>query len=338
MFLERRHLGVGKFPPNVVPSGSRVDISVGSGYKSFPGMCKRGSRLHLVFRYGTAHNSGGGHSEIDYKYSDDNGVTWSNPGSAITLVGPASGTDDLRDPCILASSSGRLVVGFDTRNPYSSSVNIAPMATYSDDGGSTWSSNYALPFSPAGTAYSTSQPIQVGTDIWMPGTVLVSSVETAVYWKSTDDGATFPTQVTVASGAIDYQEPQIRQLDSGLFVALLRSESNHHTWRTTSSDGTTWSTPTDVNSMTGRPDFVAFSGDSLVQFGRYNTPADSPGYFAYSSNAGLTWSTPLEIDPGGTASWEYGAPVLDGSTVRVAYSLENSPSEADLYLRDYAIG
>lgn len=334
--------GGGSFtiPAPLVPalSGSRVDVMTGTGYKAFPGMTLRSGRLHLVYRYGTAHNSGAD-SEIDYKYSDDDGATWSNPGSAITLVGPTTGTDDLRDPAIVALASGRLLCVYDTRNPYTGTA-IHAKAIYSDDGGSTWSSAYTIPGSYSNDIV-TSQPIELASgDILIPMFGESGSlVYTSYVMRSTDDGATFGSEVTVASGANDYQEPQVRELASGRIVCLLRSEATHHTYRSYSDDdGATWSSPAYVNDMTGRPDFVEITPGVLIQVGRYLTSGDSPLYWAYSTDDGATWTTPTELDTGGTAYGEYSAPVVtaDGE-VTMVYSLENSSSDADLYLRRFVL-
>lgn len=332
--------------PFVKPTGSgvitadaqgRLTIDSGSTYKAFPGMAFLEGRLHLVYRDGTAHNSSGG--LVKYRHSDDLGRTWS---SATTLETPTAG-DDLRDPAIVALSSGRLLCVYDYRAPWNS-TNISSRVIYSDNRGQSWSSPYTIPDTFSGAeADVTSQPIELpdGT-ILVPGYGLNSgSFYTSVVWKSTDGGLTFPTQITIANGTTDsrsYAEPQIRLLASGTLVCLMRSDTNAHTWRSTSTDGgATWSATADVLTASSRPDFVEFYPGALIFFGR-NDNTNFYARWSVSWDEGATWTALQNVD-GSTDPWMYGAPVvLAPGYIAVAYSIENSSSDADLYIRYYYDG
>lgn len=331
------------FLSSLAESGSRSDVMTGTSYKSFPGMAldtiNFAHRLHLVYRAGSAHNSNGG--TVDYKYSDDDGVTWAYPGTARTLVGPSSG-DDLRDPFIIVLASGRLLLGYDYKTPWNGSpATFTVKLIYSDDGGTTWSAPYTIPDTAAGNqATGTSQPIQLADNsILIFGNVNDTSggVLYSVLWKSTDNGATFPTQIDVAKNIAvrEYAEPQGRLLTSGRIICLLRSDTNQHTWRTVSSDnGATWSAPTDVLTASGRPDFVEVKPGLLGLFCRTNN-TDFYARWTYSADEGLTWAALANTD-GATDLLMYSAPVVtSANTITNVYSYENSSSDADLYLRHW---
>lgn len=322
-------------PAPIAPSGSRVAIPT-SGYNAFPGMTLlTGDDLMLVYRYGTAHNSAGDDSSIDRRTSTDLGATWPEGGTFV--AGPIADPDDLRDPCIMRLASGRLLVGYDYREPYDGS-DIRAVTKYSDSGGSSWSSEVELPTDYVGPLVSvvTSQPVEAGGEVLMPGFAEDGGPEFSVIWRSDDEGATWGAAEVVASHASrDYQEPQLRVLASGRWLMLMRSESNHHTWRTYSDDeGAAWSEPDDVSAMTGRPDFVEYRPGRLVQMGRYLTSGDSPLHYAVSYDDGATWTTPLEVDEDETDVAEYSAPVAVSPGVVVAvYALQSSSSACGLYRR-----
>lgn len=322
-------------PTSVAEDGARVDVMTGTSYKAFPGMTMTSNGwLHLVYRTGSAHNSGG--ATIDYKVSNDGGDTWSTPGSAITIVS-STGTDDLRDPNIVALTSGRLLVTYDERNPFSSD-DIHAFAIYSDDGGLTWSSPYEIPNSFSGSCIASAQAVELASgDILLPifgdnGGLYISAVVT-----STDGGETFGSQVTIATGTHDWEEPVIRQLSSGDLVCLMRDTGGSVTYRSVSvNDGATWSAAASVLTGGGRPDFVEFYADCLLLFLRGNNSTTTEGRWTASFDAGVTWDALTEIDAGATQELEYSAPVvMSQNNVTVVYSLENSGTDADLYLRRY---
>lgn len=317
----------------MAPIGSRVELDT-SAYNAFPTMILDGAGLRLMYRYGTAHNSPEG--EIDERISTDGGATWPSSGTVIATI---TDPNDLRDPALVKTSTGRYVVIYDRREPYNS-TNIDTTRLYSDDG-TTWSSNYTLPSSYAGPLASVASgcAIMDGSDIIVPGFAEDGGPEFAFFWRSADDGATFAIDTVIAEDATtDFQEPVLQILASGRWLCLLRSESNHHTWRTYSDDGgATWSEPEDVNEMTGRPDFIEYRAGRLLQFGRYDTTGDSPPYYAVSLDDGATWSTPAEVDPGETDLHMYAALVkaADGE-VTAAYALESDSSTSGLYFRVFS--
>lgn len=333
----------GNAPPQVgaalgvlAPTGVRSQIGT-SAYNAFPSMVLYNTDdLRLHYRYGAEHNSADG--EIDERISTDGGATWPASGTQIANM---IGDGDLRDPALIRTSGGRYILVYDRRDPWNS-TNIDTTRIYSDNG-TTWSANYTLPAIHTGSLESVASGSIIetaGGDIIVPGFGQdTGDPEEVFLWTSTDNGATFGTPVVIATHATrDYQEPQLRILNSGRWLCLMRSESNHHTWRTYSDDdGATWSTPDDVNEMTGRPDFIEYRAGNLLQVGRYDTTGDSPTYYALSSNDGATWTTPLEVDVGETKLNMYCTLVktTDGE-VTMVYALESSSTSSGLYVRYFS--
>jgi hypothetical protein len=322
-------------PDNIAPSGSRTTIP-SSDYNAFVGMTLENTDdLRLVYRYGSEHNSPDG--LIDSRVSTDLGVTW--PGSGTTLI-TSSGSNDVRDPFILRLANGRLLLGYDHREPYNSS-DIRAVVRYSDNDGGSWSSDYSLPTSYAGPLVSvvSGSVIQLGNgNVVVPGFAEDGGPEFCFTWTSTDNGATFASPVIVASHETrDYQEPVLRVLDSGRWLMLMRSESNYHTWRTYSDDaGSTWSTPDDVVDITGRPDFVEYRPGRLLLMGRHNTTGNSPLHYTVSRNDGATWTPPVPVDRDEDDLAMYSAPVVTSTgVVKVVYALESSSTVSGLYFRTF---
>lgn len=341
MVLTRRLIGGSgssfTAPPaytTVTQSGVRQDVRTGTSYKAFPGMCiASGGRWHGVYRTGSAHNNAGG--TIDYIYSDDSGANWNPAGSATTLY-TAPAPSDARDPFIMQTTSGRLLVGYDHRSPYDAAA-FSAWLIYSDNGGSTWSAEYEIVSATFDYTIVSSQAIQVPNgDILIPGFCLDSGGPyKAVVWRSTNNGATVASETVIASAANDFEETQIRALASGRTVALMRDTAGGVIWRSVSSDyGVTWSSPTSVLTANGRPDFVEISPGLLFMQLR-NNDSNSYARFTYSTDEGLTWATLQNVDSASDVL-EYSAPVVTSSgNVAVLYSLENSGTDADLYLRRY---
>lgn len=326
-------------PDPLAPLADRQQLSTNNYLFSQAMILENTDDLRMTYRFGTAHNNAGG--QIDMQLSTDLGATW--PGTGTTLA-TSSGSLDLRDNTILLSTSGRKIFAYDKRSPWNS-LNISAVVRYTDGA---WAdlasaSEYFLPYySGPETSVVSSPALQLPDDsIVIPGFANQSGGTVfSVLWRSTDDGETFSTPEIIAQHvAIDYQEPQIRIASDGEWICLLRSEWNHHTWRTTSPDGSpgSWSAPVDVNEMTGRPDFVEYLPGAWVQFGRYQTSADSPGYYALSFDKCQTWTTPVEIDPGETGLLMESAPVVTSSgVVKLAYALQHTPSICRMYIQTFS--
>lgn len=324
-------VGGGSAVPPDLSQGSRVNVDTGTGYKSFPGMALRSGRLHLVYRHGSGHVSSDG--VVKYRHSDDNGATWS---AATTLVDGA-GTD-LRDPSITCLSTGRLVVGYDyaPESSYWSTIKVI----YSDDGGGTWSSPYDV--SASGMTYEsagTSPMLELGDGtVLLPafGVNVAGGFYFSVLFRSSDHGATFGSQTTIAqSGSWSYGEPQFR-LSGSEIICLLDSASGAGVWRVTSSDnGATWSAPgSAVLSAYGRTDWVEYYPGSLVMWCRAPGGSTNNARWTISHDLGLTWAALSNVD-GASDDSMYAAPVIIGTSVVTVYSIENSSSDADLYCRTY---
>jgi hypothetical protein len=324
--------GRGSFTvPTDLGAGSRADVDIGSGYKSFPGMAYRAGRLHLVYRDGSGHATSDG--VVKYRYSDDVGVTWS---SATTI---ASAAHDLRDPSIVCTSTGRLVVGYDdTPNGV---VYAQPRVIYSDDGGSTWSSPYTVVSSGMAYECAGTAPIIELADhtLLLPVFGKNASGDAryfAALFKSTDDGATWGSQTTIAtSGSLSFVEPYLRVIGTDV-VCFTYDPFAATVYRVISSDGgSTWGTPLSVISANGRTDWLPFATTGFAMWLRDPvTGSGNAARWTVSNDSGATWEALRTVDSSGDL-YMYGAPVRVGSVIVHVYSLENSGSDADLYCRTY---
>jgi len=321
-------------------SGARVTVESSGTYKSYVGMAldtiNYAHRLHLVYRQGASHvNPGVDFGVVKYRTSDDYGATWS---ASTTIISAAS--IDLRDPNIACLSTGRLVVGYD----YSpeSTYWCQPRVIYSDDGGATWSSPYTVVSS--GMTYEcavTSQMVELadGT-VLLPAFGINALSDTyyfAVLFKSSDHGATWGGQTTIASsGSYSYGEPQFRYVSAGQLVCFMDSSTDAQIWRSVSTDGgATWSAPQSVLVAGGRSDWVEYWPNAYAMWCRAAPLPSSDARWTVSFDSGLTWAALRDTD-GPTDLYEYGAPVVVGISVIIVYSLEASSSEADLYCRTYS--
>lgn len=316
-------------------SAARVDVDTGSGYKAFPGMAYLAGRLHLVYRHATDHIATGD-GVMKYRYSDDLGATWSSP---VTKLSGAAG-HDLRGFGLTATSTGRLIATYCdhlTSGPTFGALKVV----YSDDAGSTWSSPYAVPTT--GMAYESAgdAPIVELADhtLILPafGQNASGGDYFSVLFKSTDDGATWGSQTTVAAASgKDYVEPYMRLVGTDLICFTHWGTLNDVNRLVSTDDGATWSTPTPVFSGFGRTDWLAFSSSSFAMWCRAPGGSTNDARWTVSNDLGLTWDALRDID-GHTDLYMYGAPVQVGSVIVHVYSIENSSTDADLYCRTYTL-
>jgi hypothetical protein len=311
-------------------AASRINIDTGTGYKSFVGMAERNGRLHLVYRHGTDHFTAAD-GIVKMTYSDDLGVTWSSPTTIASIGGR-----DLRDPSIFCTAAGRLIVGFDDTLHTGPTYSVLKVI-YSDDGGATWSSPYTVTTSGMGYECAGTAPIIQAPDgtLLLPafGENLITGPFFSVLFQSTDDGATWGTQTTIASGGGNqYVEPYLRAVGSDVYC-FCYDPFAATVYRVISSDnGDSWGSPVSVLSANGRTDWYPFTSTSFVMWCR--DPGGNEARWTVSTDSGATWDTLRDIDDPGDL-YMYGAPVRVGGVIVHAYSLEVSSTDADLYCRTY---
>lgn len=265
--------------------------------------------------------------------SSDLGTTW----SARSLLFAGTGGRHANVESAFLTGTGRILVALDDQSD-SNAFDVIPKIIYSDDG-STWSSPYTVSNTFTGDC--------VGGDFaeFPSGHILLSlyGEQTGVVGgntfvkvvTSTDDGATFGSETTAASsGSRTYQEPNVAWVDDQ-FEMFMRSDTNVHTWTTTSTDGSTWSAPADVLVMSGPPDFLQLGADWLFLMARNDNSVWRP---RYATRSGGTWSSVAEVDTGETRELDGTAlAFIDARHFLTIYALANSASSSTVYLRQWAL-
>lgn len=238
------------------------------------------------------------------------------------------------------TSTGRILVALDDQGD-SNPFDVVPNVIYSDDGGASWSSPYVVSNTFSGDCVTGEfAELPDGTIIlalYGEQTGIVGGNTFAKVVFSSDDGATFGSETTMASSASrTYQEPNIVWVN-GQLVTLMRSDTNQHTWRTTSPDGTTWSAPGDVLVMSGPPDFLEWWPGYLFCMARNDNSQFRPRY-ALSFDSGATWGSVTEVDTGETRELDGTAMCFtDATHFTTIYALANSGSSSTVYLRQWVV-
>lgn len=322
-------------PSAVAPSGSRTSLwSAGNTYV-WGGAYREGVLSIVYTETPTSEHASGGKAK--FRSSSDLGLTW---GSVTDLYSGSGGGFHGEAQGLTLSRTGRLIASVIDDPNGGGSVNVTGYTMYSDDGGATWSSAYALPITASGSEKYGLGPAAQLDD----GTLVLAVTRTnpvvldTVVLTSTDDGATWGSQVTVATGA-EYTEGQLGRVSpSGNLVMLMRQDTSQHTFRSVSTDnGATWSAVTDVMTASGPPQFIPFYGDDLFAVLRSDNVVYRPRY-SVSWDAGVTWAALAEVDAGETRELDSAAIVqINSTTIVVIYALVNTSTSSTVYRRVFTI-
>ena len=317
-------------PAVLTNSATRTEISAGGAYRAFPGLAELpDGRLLTVYRSGTDHASTQD-GVVVMRTSPDGGASWSGETTVYD-----STTLDVRDPNVVLLGSTLLVTFF----TWDGASAYVIRTTTSSDWGRSWSQPATVTDSFTSTRAVTGAVVRLANgDLLMPiyGRNTSDAFDTAAILRSTDNGATWGSQVTIGSGPSDlrhYQEPCLAVLTGGTVVALMRSDTSETVWRSASTDnGSTWGAPTDEFSGGGRPSQLLLTSGSLVCFYRSKAPGAKAAY-RVSTDSGVTWGSEQPLDSA-TGVMEYGWAVqlATGSVVAV-YALESSGTVSDMFAR-----
>jgi len=176
--------------------------------------------------------------------SADQGRTWSPP--TVVVDGPR----DDRDPSIVETSQGTLLVSYfesdDTPSPSSRGVFV----TRSEDAGRNWSPPIPVTTTLDGAATSAKIVQLDDGDLLVPiyGGRGGSRDAVAVVVRSTDDGRTWAkeTETTIASApGVSFVEPALASVGDGRLIAMIRTEGAERNAQESYSidGGRTWSPP-----------------------------------------------------------------------------------------------
>lgn len=280
-------------------------------------------------------STGGHHTSNDsngvVKRSADNGATW---GSEILVYNDASKGVYLYG--LGQAPSGRVFATLWMDDIAVPATSGEALIAYSDDNGAAWSApvNITSASGITKTVYSS------GPVISAPNGDLLCTVEgvdtgqsfptddRTVMLRSTDNGATWGSPVTVASPALYpgrfYAEPFLHRIGARVYCYMRTGVNSGDVYRSYSDDsGVTWSAPALMFEGVSVPNVVRMQSGLLVAVMRHEAISEGRGILYASADSGATWVRSFLDDPG--YEMVYGAPVdrLDG-TVLCVYANEVS--------------
>jgi len=314
-----------------------------SYYNAFPGMCKlEDGTLIVVYRKGTSHADDKG--KIVMKTSSDLGLTWSSESTIYE-----DPTYDVRDPCITRLSDGTLIVSFSKRDHSAgSSLVDGVYVIKSTDNGASWGPPINVNSSFTEWCMCSAPVIELPNGdllLGLYGRNTGDSYDSASCIKSTDGGDTWGSESIIGNGPTDgrsYQEPNLVLLANGDILALLRTSDDVIYASSSTDSGASWSTPQAKFTGSGSPRTICLNSGTLLCVYRAKTTGSANEIASrISRDNGSTWTpdwAEFFVDVTEKAM-EYAAPVeVVNGMVAVAYSLENSGSDAEIRLKYLAEG
>jgi Neuraminidase (sialidase) len=304
-------------PTGAVAVGAISTITDNAKYNAWPAVARMANgSLLVVYASGNSHNADNT-SNVAGKISSDEGATW---GTEFTVADETLGAIN---PGICTLASGRVLVTYNLFN-FPNSIPDAIRVRYSDDNGSTWSSAYTVNSTFTDWTANGGRPAQLGG-----GTVLLTlyGMDTTDTFASThlftssDDGATFGSESTLADGDTDsrhYYEPALLLLNTGDVLCLMRTTGGTgNTYQKRSTDsGATWSAAAIAFAGYSTPHAIQTTVGTLIAGVRGNAAAQVEAFT--SINSGTTWTSQGDIDAT-MFEMEYACPVelLDGRVLMV---------------------
>jgi hypothetical protein len=213
-------------PANYFPLGSTIQKSFtdlsSAAYEHFGIISVNPTNGHaiIVYRRGTTHVSSGDYGSAYIRHSTDGGANWGPESQIFSESGV-----DLRNIGGGYDSNGRLFVFYGRYNPDTSTW-LSMNYRYSDNDGSTWSSQQTLT-NQSNTAFSPhGHIIDAGNNTLYQTWYGVNGSTYSLYlYKSTDGGSSFSTVKQIYSGTNLYTEPSMANLGGGCFLVLSRINS-----------------------------------------------------------------------------------------------------------------
>jgi hypothetical protein len=285
-----------------VRPGSPTRLGIGQAHSAFPGACLLADgRLLLAWREATDHVASRD-GVIRTSISDDDGLTWSVPVTAV-----ADEEWDLRDPS-LAHSDGTTWLTY-----FKGSGELAGAGCFvraSTDGGHTWGRETRIDDLPCAAIAAPLLRLPCG-DLLVVFYGRAGSESYDSCWASrSGDGTTWAAPVRVADGPTDgrhYQEPWPVAAGDEV-VVLFRHGTQHSIGTVRSGDGaSTWSAPEVAFTGSGRPSAVYTSSGVLVV--TYRSLPGKHAHMRASRDGGRTWYPPRLVALHGGVWFVYAAPV-----------------------------
>ncbi len=285
------------------------------------------STIIAVYRTGTTHLTVDG--VLDMQTSTDGGATWTAPA---TIFDPGDGLD-ARDPAITVLSSGRWLLTYHTWDGADITTSRLCYSMYSDDHGSTWSDPVQATSETSSVGASAGAVIELasGNLIWPAyADPIPTGNDIVVLFRSTNSGASWTADSTVAISGRNAHEPQLIELANGTLLMLMRSSGT--IYKATCADPTAtplvWSAASSAFAGDAAPRGIQRSDGTIVVSTRgasaYYTATSRLAHALFtSSDNGATWTGPIYPFPHG-GSFMYGSPIEINGALYVLWFLEHS--------------
>lgn len=309
-----------------------LSVTNDTKYNAFPGLSRLSNGNLVVGYYKATDHDVTRDGIVVVRTSANNGTTWT---AEVTVYDDPS--LDVRGCEIVTLANGDLLLAMDTWD--GTANGFVPYVTRSTDNGATWSTKVAVT-----NSFGYVAAHHVGKIIELDNGHLLYPLygkDTAggslysVVLKSTDGGATWGSQVTIAQLAgRDYVEPFIQRLADGELLCLIRENQDQLIYSSRSTDdGATWSTPVAEFDGQSKPAFAELNDGTLLYAGRANPNGDT--IFRLSRDRGVTWTEEETIDSAGVRSMYASVIPVDDGGAWIAYGHENSATDSDIKLERF---
>jgi len=265
----------------------------GADHNAFPALCvATNGDLVMAYNKSTTHTAFDG--ELIVRTSSDKGATWGSEQTIFDYATDGGGTDFWAVGGLTTLTDGRILLSVGKRV---SGAGVVDGIGYfeSSDNGATWGSVNALNPSLTGFAAEGGAIYELGNgDLLFP--FYGQNSGDAGKWsagllRSTDDGATWGSQVTIMPGVTDnktYAEPGFVTIGSTLYCFAREEGLTELRIATSSNDGATWSARSTVIGLaSGRMMPLALATGEIIAPIRWTNIATNPCAIAYTKDGSI---------------------------------------------------
>ncbi len=295
-------------PPSVgtgiLTPGTITTITDDTKYNAWPVFARLADgQVLMVYTKGDSHNLDNTGKIVGRLAADATAALAGTYGAEFTI---ADDTVGCINAGVLVTTTGRVLVTFNLYD-YGATPRTpvdAVRSTYSDDGCATWSSPATMNSAfTSSCANGTTNPVQLADGSILNPVYGLNSGDT--YWsasvfKSTDNGATWGSEVLLGDGEADgrnYYEPGIVLLDDDRLLGLYRTTDGAGThYKNYSTDsGATWGATSAAYSGFGASRVRQLSTGTVMVVTRRSADSDLTSFT--SRDSGATWTEYVLVTP-----------------------------------------